>query len=269
MSIQEFYYVMIDLWDQLALTESIELRAFTPCITRREKQRLVQFLMALRSDFEGLRGSILYRSLLPSIDLVVSELLADEIHLKSQSGKGILSTPNSSVLAFSPTTLFLPQENKPRTKFNNEIRPLQFSITATVPSLSSYDFATLSKQFQKFLSTQPNAMYVSTLVGQPPTSTSGMSPSTWVLDYGASHYMSLHSASFISSSPTSSVPVMTTDSTPMPVVSISPVDPQSRKMIRTGRRQDTGTSKPEITPPPPPASVPDPHEIVDPPPRYP
>lgn len=48
--------------DQLALTESAELKAFRPYISRREEQRLVQFLMALRSDFEGLRGTILHRT---------------------------------------------------------------------------------------------------------------------------------------------------------------------------------------------------------------
>jgi len=74
MSIQEFYSDMIDLWDQLALTESIELKACGAYIKRREQQWLVQFFTALRSDFEGLRGSILYRSPLSS---VVSELLAE------------------------------------------------------------------------------------------------------------------------------------------------------------------------------------------------
>jgi len=79
MSIQEFYSAMTDLWDQLALTESAELKACGAYIERREQQRLVQFLTALRSDFEGLRGSILHRSPLPSVDSVVSELLAEEI----------------------------------------------------------------------------------------------------------------------------------------------------------------------------------------------
>jgi hypothetical protein len=65
---------MIDLWDQLALTESIELKACGAYIERREQQWLVQFFTALHSDFEGLRGSILYRSPLSS---VVSKLLAE------------------------------------------------------------------------------------------------------------------------------------------------------------------------------------------------
>nr|KYP48835.1 hypothetical protein KK1_029478 [Cajanus cajan] len=53
--------------------------------------------MALHDDFEGLRGTILHHSPLPSVDVMVKELLAKEIQLKSSSGsdKGILSTPPS------------------------------------------------------------------------------------------------------------------------------------------------------------------------------
>ncbi|XP_073154102.1 uncharacterized protein [Henckelia pumila] len=79
MDIQDFYSAMSKLWDQLALTESSELQAFSAYVTHREEKRLVQFLMALRDDFEGLRGTILHHSPLPSVDLVVHELLAEEI----------------------------------------------------------------------------------------------------------------------------------------------------------------------------------------------
>jgi len=41
MSIQEFYSIMIDLWDQLALTKSAELKACGAYIERKEQQRLV------------------------------------------------------------------------------------------------------------------------------------------------------------------------------------------------------------------------------------
>ncbi|XP_048235207.1 uncharacterized protein LOC125371104 [Ricinus communis] len=102
MSIQEFYDAMTDLWDQLALTEPAELRAFGPYIVRREEQRLVQFLMALRDEFEGLRGSILHRHPLPSMDSVVSELLAEEIRLKSSVVKEVSSTSTPSVFAMLP-----------------------------------------------------------------------------------------------------------------------------------------------------------------------
>ena len=104
MSVQEFYDAITDLWDQLALTESAELRAFAPYIARREEQRLVQFLMALRDDFEGLRGTILHRNPLPSVDSVVSELLAEEIRLKSHTEKDtpILTTPSVFAVPHRP-----------------------------------------------------------------------------------------------------------------------------------------------------------------------
>jgi len=52
MSIQEFYSAMTNIWDQLALTESTELKACGAYIEHRKQQRLVQFLTALCSDFE-------------------------------------------------------------------------------------------------------------------------------------------------------------------------------------------------------------------------
>ena len=54
--------------------------------------------MTLRNDFERLRGSILHHSPILSIDSVVSELLAEETRLKSYFEKGIISTPNPSML---------------------------------------------------------------------------------------------------------------------------------------------------------------------------
>ena len=48
--------------------------------------------------FEALHEIILCRSPIPFIDLMVSELLAEKIRLKSQTGKGILFTPHTSVL---------------------------------------------------------------------------------------------------------------------------------------------------------------------------
>ena len=81
MSIHEFYSTMTDLWDQLALIKSAELKACDDYIARREQQRLIYLLRVFHNYFEGLRGSILHHSPLPSVDLVVSELLAEEIHL--------------------------------------------------------------------------------------------------------------------------------------------------------------------------------------------
>lgn len=51
--------------------------------------------MALHDNFEGLRSLILYRSPLPSIDSVVSELMAKKVRLQSYSKKKIIYTSNA------------------------------------------------------------------------------------------------------------------------------------------------------------------------------
>ena len=94
MSIHEFYSTMSDLWDQLAFTESIELKACGIYIARKEQQWLIQFLTKLHNDFKGLRGSIFHHSPLPSIDSNVNKLLAEEIHLQSYFKKEMLYASN-------------------------------------------------------------------------------------------------------------------------------------------------------------------------------
>ena len=68
--------------------------------------------MALRGDYEGLRGSILHRSPLPSVDSVVSEFLAEEVRLKSHSERKSLSINSNSVLAV-PSKPPFNNQNKP------------------------------------------------------------------------------------------------------------------------------------------------------------
>lgn len=67
-NIQQFYFAIIDLWDQLAFTEPEQLRTYDPCLAFREEQRLVQFVMALHDDFEGIRGNIMHRHPRPFVD---------------------------------------------------------------------------------------------------------------------------------------------------------------------------------------------------------
>ena len=78
-------------------------------------QRLIQFLTKLHSDFEGLRGLILHRSPLPSVDSVVSQLSAEEIRLQSYFKKRIISASIPSVLAV-PSKPFSTHQNKPFTR---------------------------------------------------------------------------------------------------------------------------------------------------------
>ncbi|OMO63131.1 Integrase, catalytic core [Corchorus capsularis] len=84
-SIQDFYNFMNGVWDQLDMMDPPELSSFPAYMKLREEQNLVQFLMALRNEFEQLRGSILHRSPLPTVHNVVSELIAEETRLKTQT----------------------------------------------------------------------------------------------------------------------------------------------------------------------------------------
>ena len=63
-------------------------------------------------------------------------------------------------------------------------------------------------------------MYVSSLVGQLPHSSSGMPYSEWVLDSDASYHMSPDSSSFTYVSHSPSILVMTVDDTFMPLTSV-------------------------------------------------
>ena len=74
----------------------------------------MQFLMAFKDDFKGLRGSILYRhSLLPSMDAVVNQLLVKKVRLQTLSGKCLLSLPNQTILV-APLIVTSNSQNKYR-----------------------------------------------------------------------------------------------------------------------------------------------------------
>jgi hypothetical protein len=78
----------------------------------------------------------------------------------------------------------------------------------------------MAEQFQKFLSLQSQAMFVSPFIGQLPHSSSGMSHSEWILDFGATHHMSPDSSSFTSVSPSPSIPIIIIDGTPVPLAGV-------------------------------------------------
>ncbi|MCI00908.1 gag-pol polyprotein [Trifolium medium] len=218
MTIHEFYSVMTNLWDQLALMESPELKVVKAYIDHREEQRLVQLLMALRDDFEGLRGAILHRIPLPRVDSVVSELLAEETRLKSRSNphqaRGILSNPPSVFAApfhkgkhqgragigFDECSFCREKGHwkaqcpkllkASRTNFRSPSSNVADIAPALVgssighiysPETTSQQASDLVEQFQKFLSTQPHAMSASSIKGStlPNSSESTIQEADW------------------------------------------------------------------------------------------
>jgi plasmid maintenance system antidote protein VapI len=181
MTIHEFYSAMTNLWDQLALMESPELKVVKAYTDHREEQRLVQLLMALRDDFEGLRGAILHRVPLPNVDSVVNELLAEETRLKSHSysisthqsvfathkgklqGRVVLGNDECAFCkekghwkAQCPKLLLRSNSKNVMTPTSNVV-----AATSSYPSEATSQISDLAEQLQKLLATQPQAMTAS------------------------------------------------------------------------------------------------------------
>ncbi|PWA89615.1 hypothetical protein CTI12_AA109930 [Artemisia annua] len=157
-SIQEFNSSMSALYDQLALTEPATLSSFDPYIKRRESQRLVQFLMALRHDFEGLRGSILHRNPLPSVDSVVSELLVEEIRLKSLDDQKIVTQQGSSIFAASQRSSNGIQKGHWKSAINECLSTTEATTYLNNGVAASSLDPSMIEQFQKYVSFQNHAM---------------------------------------------------------------------------------------------------------------
>lgn len=62
MIIEEFYSIMNNLWDQLALMKSVGLKTIKAYTDQIEEKRLIQFPTALQDFFLSLHESILNRT---------------------------------------------------------------------------------------------------------------------------------------------------------------------------------------------------------------
>ncbi|GMP73197.1 hypothetical protein CsSME_00031023 [Camellia sinensis var. sinensis] len=80
--IKEFHGVMVGLWNQQAKLGDRDLSLLSSYKKNQDAQRLVQFLIALRDEFEPIRKSILCRLFLPSVEKAVGELEEEEMRLK-------------------------------------------------------------------------------------------------------------------------------------------------------------------------------------------
>jgi hypothetical protein len=67
---------------------------------RRDQHRLYQFLMALRDDFEPIRGQLLHRSPLPTLDQAVCELVREETRLSTLRSQ---HTPHTHPVLAAPS----------------------------------------------------------------------------------------------------------------------------------------------------------------------
>ncbi|PNX95116.1 SPX domain-containing protein 1-like, partial [Trifolium pratense] len=220
--------------------EPDELKAVKAYLDHREEQRLVQFFMALRDEFEALHGEIHTSPFVCAapfnkgkpqgrVGVGIDEcaFCKQKGHWKSncpqlmKAGRNNFKAPSSNVAAATSSIVAPPSVNS--------------GIGSAYPSETNSHVFDLAEQFQKFLATQPHAMFASSIKGLNPSSLSDISSSIWILDYGASHHMSYDHKSFVSLNPKSSMSVLTADGTHMPIS--RHWDQQSGRKIGTGRRQ--------------------------------
>lgn len=97
-SISVFHSEMSLIWNQLTLMEPIWTVDLELWQKYREETRLVQFLMALRDEFESVRASVLHRSPLPTVEVALSELIIEETRKRiTPEISGVFVVPSRSI----------------------------------------------------------------------------------------------------------------------------------------------------------------------------
>ncbi|GLT64261.1 hypothetical protein SLA2020_367650 [Shorea laevis] len=103
-SIVEFYSQMTYLWNQMSLCEPewVNPTDASRYIAFRDSLRLVEFLTAIRDEFENTRASLLHRSPLPSLEGALSELISEETRfstMKLHTSEMVMATSSRDTRA--------------------------------------------------------------------------------------------------------------------------------------------------------------------------
>ncbi|KAK2973102.1 hypothetical protein RJ640_009754 [Escallonia rubra] len=234
-SINSFLSQMHSIWDQLALSEpkwecNADNQQFT---THRDRQRLVQFLMALIDDFESVRASLLHRSPFPTLEAAISDLLYEETRLgslKSQRTDAVLATSSSRPFKgnYSDSSQkrchrkgpghYLDECPKnPKKSFTNH-RPQSTqaafkygSNSAAVTTDSSIENSTSTSQISISEIADILKQVLCNTDNPPSTALSTTSGnSSWFFDSGCCNHMTSHLTIFFSKSHTPNTPVIHT-----------------------------------------------------------
>lgn len=98
--INEFLSEMQAIWDQLGMAEPTweNTKDAENYLKYRDNMRVLHFLMALTPEYEPVRGSILHRGSLPSLESTVSELLSEETRLSILKSPPINPTVDTSAI---------------------------------------------------------------------------------------------------------------------------------------------------------------------------
>ncbi|XP_039687391.1 uncharacterized protein [Medicago truncatula] len=87
LSISEFYSQFMNLWAEYTEIVYADLTSegLSSVQSVHETTKRDQFLMKLRSEFEGIRSNLMHRNPVPSLDACFNDMLREEQHLLTQS----------------------------------------------------------------------------------------------------------------------------------------------------------------------------------------
>ncbi|XP_010263725.1 PREDICTED: uncharacterized protein LOC104601921 [Nelumbo nucifera] len=93
----------------------------------RNRQRVWHLLMTLRDEYEPISSTLLYHSPLPSLDVVINDLLSEETHLKTlRDERSLLST---DVVLATPGTSATSSTKSPKRTFYNYCKKTGHTIS--------------------------------------------------------------------------------------------------------------------------------------------
>ncbi|OMO58863.1 Zinc finger, CCHC-type [Corchorus capsularis] len=232
-SISDFHSEMQVIWDQLAAMEpkwTVDAELYYQF---REASRLVQFLMALQDEFESVRASILHRVPRPSVDAVISELMAEEtrrgvlnqhkvgddavlVAAARPKSLGVNSFGTSqSRRDFSKIECYYCHElghtkyNCPKLKKKTDSSKMGrvAAVTSSAETLDA-DTHSTADQTQEIIrqvisSMSNNSMGNNSIAASALSTSPGISSKDWIIDSGAFNHMTFDSSILESSKPIS------------------------------------------------------------------
>ncbi|XP_010244218.1 PREDICTED: uncharacterized protein LOC104588095 [Nelumbo nucifera] len=247
------------LWDQLTQCdpELDSTSAATTYSKLHDCQRVWHLLMTLRDEYEPISGTLLHHSPLPSLEVVIKDLLYKETRLKTlRDERSLLST---DVVFATPSTSAISSTKPSKWTFCNyckktghtisECRCLQAKMASGQKSssmgsqASSSTAAAATENSSDNTSPKFSLRELQALVhqlqpdsGMPSNSALSVTPGTtssWYFDSACCNHMTSNSSLFTSQSHPSIAPtVHTVDSFILTVKS----DPRTGKIIGTGRK---------------------------------
>lgn len=95
LSIQEYFSGFQNLWGEFAdlVYATVPAASLSAVQAVHEQSKRDQFLMKLRTEFEGTRSSLMNRESSPSLDVCFGELLREEQRLATQTQQNMMTVP--------------------------------------------------------------------------------------------------------------------------------------------------------------------------------